>query len=169
MGVGCSQLYLNFNKRRIKLLSSLECAGLAFKWRDDRLCVGSIDWVRDIAPGWRAALSADRSCPTRAGLLSPREVKRGTADLPRAPRPALVEGASWRELVEGASEREGGAGSSKGSRAARASWTLLCAAQRLWKPASLLTLLGFQKHIPHSRSRARACVLHLLFGELICE
>lgn len=117
MGVGCSQLYLNFNKRRIKLLSSLECAGLAFKWRDDRLCVGSIDWVRDIAPGWRAALSADRSCPTRAGLLSPREVKRGTADLPRAPRPALVEGASWRELVEGASEREGGAGSSKGSRA----------------------------------------------------
>ena len=85
-GLRCSQLYLNFNKELIKMFSSLKCTGMEFKQQNDRLCVGSIGWVRDITPGWRGELSDDRSCPTRSGLLSLREVKRGTADLPLGTR-----------------------------------------------------------------------------------
>lgn len=64
------------------MFSSLKCTGMEFKWRNDRLCVGSIGWVRDITPGWRRELSDDRSCPTRHGLLSLEELKRWTVDLP---------------------------------------------------------------------------------------
>lgn len=80
-GFRCSWPYLNFNKGLIKMFSSLKCTGMEFKWRDDRRCLGSIGWVRDITPGWRGELSDDRSCPTRRGLLSLEELKRWTADL----------------------------------------------------------------------------------------
>lgn len=92
-GFRCSQLYLNFNKGLIKMFSSLKCTGMEFKWRNDRLCVGSIGWVRDITPGWRGELSDDGSCPARSGLLSLREVKRETADLPLG----TERGPGWRE------------------------------------------------------------------------
>lgn len=92
-GFRCSQLYLNFNKGLIKMFSSLKCTGMKFKWRNDRLCVGSIGWVRDITPGWQGELSDDGSCPARSGLLSLREVKRETADLPLG----TERGPGWRE------------------------------------------------------------------------
>lgn len=75
-GFRCSRPCLNFNKGLIKTFSSLKCTGITFKWRNDRLCVGSTGWVRDIAPGWPGELSDDRSCPTRSGLLSLGELKR---------------------------------------------------------------------------------------------
>lgn len=92
-GFRCSQPYLHFNKRLIKMFSSLKCTGMEFKWRNDRLCVGLIGWVRDITPGCRGELSDDRSCPTRSGLLSPEELKRWTADLPLGAR----RGPGWKE------------------------------------------------------------------------
>lgn len=69
-GFRCSWSYLNFNKGLIEMFSSLKCTEVKFKWWNDRLCVGSIGWVRDITPGWPGELSGDRSCPTWSGLLS---------------------------------------------------------------------------------------------------
>lgn len=106
-GFRCSWPYLNFNKGLIKMFSSLKCTGMEFKWRNDRLCAGSIGWVRDITPGWRGELSDDRSCPTRRGLLSLEELKRWTADLPLGAR----RGPGWRESW---SQREA-SGRSKGN------------------------------------------------------
>lgn len=77
------------------MFSSLKRTGMEFKRRNDRLCVGSIGWVRDITPGWRGELPDDRSCPTRNGLLSLREVKRGTADLPLGTRWGPGWGGFW--------------------------------------------------------------------------
>lgn len=76
------------------MFSSLKCTGMEFKWWNDRLCVGSIGWVRDITPGWRGELSDDRSCPTRRGLLSLEELKRWTADLPLG----AGRGPGWKDL-----------------------------------------------------------------------
>lgn len=106
-GFWCSWPYLNFNKGLIKMFSSLKCTGMEFKWRNDRLCVGSIGWVRDITPGWRGELSDNRSCPTRHGLLSLEELKRWTADLPLG----AGRGPGWRESW---SQREA-SGRSKGN------------------------------------------------------
>lgn len=86
MGLEVFTAIFEFQQGLIKMFSSLKRTGMEFKWRNDRLCVGSIGWVRDITPGWRGELSDDRSCPTRSGLLSLREVKRGTADLPLGTR-----------------------------------------------------------------------------------
>lgn len=93
------------------MFSSLKCAGLKFKWQSDRLCVGSIGWVRNITPGWQAELSDDRSCPTWNHAAVTREVKRRTADLQLG-----TTAPTWRE-VESKQENSGrcqGNGSGRG-------------------------------------------------------